>query len=148
MDDVSGVEIVVEQQIAEEELCSLYNAVGWSVYTQDPSRLKAAMDGSHFVVAARLNGRLMGLARCISDGVTIAYLQDVLVHLEIQRRGVGRLLMEACLERFRDIRQMILLTDDRAEQLAFYASLGFSNTRDLKDMPLNAFVRYKGIDLS
>ena len=27
MDDVSGVEIVVEQQVAEEELCNLYNAV-------------------------------------------------------------------------------------------------------------------------
>ena len=146
--DTAGVEIDVGQSISEEDLCGLYNAVGWSVYTQDPSRLKAAIDGSDFVVTARLNGKLMGLARCISDGVTVAYLQDVLVHPEIQRNGVGRLLLKACLKRYRDIRQMILLTDDRAEQFAFYSSLGFSNTRDLKKMPLNAFVRYKDIELS
>ena len=148
MEQKSHFKIQSETDLNAEELCALYNAVHWSIYTKDSSKLKSALDGSHFVVTARHQDELIGLARCICDGVSVAYLQDILVHPDHQRKGIGRSLMLACMEHYNDIRQMILLTDDRAEQLAFYSSLGFSNTRELKKMPLNAFVRYKGIELS
>ena len=83
-----------------------------------------------------------------SDGVTIAYIQDILVDPVHHRKGIGRVLVEACLEHFSELRQIVLLTDDRPEQLQFYSSLGFSNTRNLTNMPLNAFVRFKGVELS
>ena len=137
-----------ETNLTTADLCALYNAVQWSVYTREPNKLKAAVNGSHFVVTARQSNNLIGLARCISDGFSVAYLQDILVHPEHQRKGIGRSLMLSCMAHYKDIRQMILLTDDRPEQLAFYSSLGFSNTRQLTKMPLNAFVRYKGIELS
>jgi hypothetical protein len=66
-----------------------------------------------------------------------------------ERGGCGEHgLVERCMERFEHVRQKVLLTDDRPEQIAFYQSLGFHNTRDLLDTPLNAFVRIEGAKLS
>ena len=62
--------------------------------------------------------------------------------------GLGRALVQDCLDRYAEVRQKVLLTDDRPEQLAFYASLGFSNTRALEVTKLNAFVRIEGAELS
>ena len=129
-------------------ICRLYDAVGWSVYTQDPARLEAAIRGSHRVMVVRESGALIGLIRSISDGVTIAYIQDILVHPDHQRRGIGQAMIQAMLAQYTHIRQKVLLTDDRPEQLAFYASLGFHNTRELVQTPLNAFVIMEGTRLS
>jgi predicted GNAT family N-acyltransferase len=62
--------------------------------------------------------------------------------------GIGRRLMENCLERFDHVRTKVLLTDDEERQHAFYKSLGYKNTRELKKIPLNAFVQMNGIDLA
>lgn len=42
----------------------------------------------------------------------------------------------------------MILTDDEEKQLRFYESLGYKNTKNLSDIPLNAFVKMKGAELS
>lgn len=114
--------------------------MGWTSYTQDPQVLARALRQSGFVWTARDGaGTLIGLVRGVTDDVSILYVQDVLVRPEWQRRGVGWALMEAVLERYAHVMQTVLLTDDGPEQLAFYRSLGFHNTRDLVNTPTNAF---------
>jgi len=130
------------------DLLTLYEAVGWTAYTRQPSSLAQAIASSTFVVTAWEGDRLVGLARCLSDEVAICYLQDVLVHPDFQGAGVGRQLMTSCLERFAAVRTHLLLTDDEPRQRAFYASLGYSNTRELTKVRLNAFVQMKGVDLA
>ncbi|XKH56414.1 GNAT family N-acetyltransferase [Citricoccus nitrophenolicus] len=98
--------------------------------------------GSSCVVAARRDGRLIGLARVISDGATICYLQDVLVHPDAQRTDVGRALVLTALEPYASVRQKVLLTDDDQGQRAFYESLGYQETRDHGAGSLRAFVRF------
>lgn len=136
-------EIVIsaEDRPQRDELVELYDAVGWTTYTADPEQLEAAVRGSSRVVTARYGEQLLGLARVISDGVTIAYLQDVLVRPELQREGVGRALVEAALEPFQQCRQKVLLTDDEPRQRAFYESLGYQEVRDHGAGRLRAFVR-------
>ena len=127
---------------ARDELAELYEAVGWVAYTRDLDALDRALQGSSLVVTARRDGRLVGLARIVSDGATIAYLQDILVRPEEQRRGVGRRLVTAALAPFESVRQKVLLTDDDPGQRAFYESLGFAETHDFDDGSLRAFVRF------
>jgi len=136
------------REVPASDLQQLYRAVGWTTYAEDLPALVAAVKGSHHVVTAWEDGKLIGLARCVSDGISIAYIQDILVEPGSQRRGLGRRLVEDCLSRYAQVRQKVLLTDDRPEQLAFYESLGFSNTRELKTTPLNAFVIIDGTELS
>lgn len=141
---VGAHEIVItaDDRPSREELLSLYDAVGWSSYTTDPDVLKAAVDGSTHVVTARFGDDLLGLARVVSDGASIAYLQDVLVRPELQREGVGKALVSAALEPFGHVRQQVLLTDDEPGQRAFYESLGWSEIRDHGTGSLRAFVRF------
>lgn len=131
--------LIASEILALDELLHLYGAVGWTAYIRDPEELARAFRQSSFVWTARSGGgELVGLVRGLSDDVSILFVQDVLVRPDWQRRGVGRALMEAVLTRYAHVMQTVLLTDDGPEQLAFYESLGFQNTRDLG---LNAFCR-------
>ena len=134
--------------VASTALVELYGSVGWSVYTSSPSKLRKMIQNSSFVQQCWDGNTLVGLARVVSDDVSIMYLQDILVNPTYQRQGLGRGLVERCMERFEHVRQKVLLTDDRPEQIAFYQSLVFHNTRDLLDTRLNAFVRIEGAKLS
>ncbi|KUG51519.1 GNAT family acetyltransferase [Serinicoccus chungangensis] len=142
---MAGHEILIsaDDRPGREELLGLYDAVGWSSYTTDPETLEAAVAGSTRVVTARYGEDLLGLARVISDGATIAYLQDVLVRPELQREGVGRALVVAALEPFSQCRQKVLLTEDEPGQRAFYESLGWTEIRDHEDGRLRAFVQLR-----
>ncbi|MEZ4316430.1 MAG: GNAT family N-acetyltransferase [Myxococcota bacterium] len=133
--------IYADERPGGTELLALYASVGWTAYTSDPARLDRAIRGSAWVRTARVDGTLVGLCRAISDGETICYLQDVLVHPDHQRSGIGRCLVSDCLEAHRELRQLVLMTDDRPEQLAFYASLGLASIDALGSVRLNVFVR-------
>lgn len=141
-------ELLIESPAAVrlDELLPLYEAVGWSVYTAAPALLDAAVKGSSYVVTARRDGRLVGLARALSDDATVCYLQDVLVHPDEHRKGVGRALVEAVSERYRAVRQKVLLTDDEPGQRAFYESLGYVEIRDFGAGTLRGFVRFDRSD--
>lgn len=124
-----------------EELVALYDSVGWHRYTKEPTRLLAAVARSLRVVSARDDGRLVGLARLVGDGLTIVYLQDILVHPDHQRAGLGRALLERVLAPYADVRQKVLITDDEPGQRAFYEAMGFREIRDHAE-PIRAFVRF------
>ncbi|MFC0673705.1 GNAT family N-acetyltransferase [Brachybacterium hainanense] len=136
-----GASVRISAEIpALPDVLALYDAVGWSSYTQEPQTLDAALAGSTRVVTARRDGQLIGLARVLSDRATIAYLQDVLVRPSEQGRGVGRDLVEAALAPFAQLRQHVLLTDAEPGQRAFYEALGLTEVHD-HPAGLRAFVR-------
>lgn len=122
----------------------LYDSVGWSAYTEDPGNLAAALAGSTLLAVARDGADLVGLARVISDGHSICYLQDVLVDPRFQRTGLGRSLVEFVLAPYAHVRQKVLLTDTEPGQKAFYESLGYqqAGANDDGGLPLRAFVRF------
>lgn len=129
-------------ELDQGEVTALYEAVGWSVYTKDPAKLTRAIAGSGRVVGAFEGAELVGLARAVTDGESILYLQDVVVHPKHQRAGLGRALVTALLDAYPGVRQKVLLTDDEAAQKAFYESLGFGDTREVHGGALHAFVRF------
>lgn len=141
-----SIELCSGNDLPLEALLPLYDSVNWSAYTRDPAGLQAAIHNSTFVVTAWREGQLIGLARALSDDISIVYIQDILVRPEAQRGGVGRALLTSLLERFAHVRSAVLVTDNDEKQLRFYASLGFKNTRDLVKTPLNAFVRMANIE--
>lgn len=130
------------KHVARADLVGLYTSVGWSVYASDPDALVRAVEQSSYVVSARdSTGALVGLARAISDDVTICYLQDILVNPIHQRSGLGRALVDNVIEHYAHVRQKVLLTDDEPGQRAFYESMGFIEGHDFSPMPLRAFVQ-------
>ena len=130
------------KQFDGTDLVGLYAKVGWSAYANDPDSLVRAVEQSSYVVSARdSNGTLVGLARAVSDDVSICYLQDILVSSDHQRSGIGRALVERVLERYVHVRQKVLLTDNEPGQRAFYESIGFVEGHDFRPTPLRTFVQ-------
>jgi GNAT superfamily N-acetyltransferase len=125
------------------ELVALYSSVGWTTYTAEPERLELALRQSLRVVTAWNEGLLVGLARVVGDGVSVVYLQDVLVHADHARSGVGTQLVDAVFEPYGNVRQHVLLTDDEPSQRAFYESLGFTEVHDFSPGPLRSFARFQ-----
>lgn len=144
----TGYEIVSGKVPSAAQLLALYEDVGWTSYTRDPEGLRRAVAGSSLVLTVWSSqdgsvsaSRLLGLLRALSDGETICYIQDVLVHPLAQRRGLGGRLIALALEQMRHIRQVVLLTDAEPRQRAFYESAGLTEVRDLAGEGLRAFVR-------
>ncbi|MCJ7726545.1 MAG: GNAT family N-acetyltransferase [Acidimicrobiia bacterium] len=139
------MDLDVVEAVDAGELEGLYRSVGWSAYAADPAALARAVENSTFVVAARIDGELIGLARGLSDDVSVFYLQDVLVRPEWQGKGVGRALLASCLERFRHVRQKVLLTDREDRQHRFYRAAGYREVSEIGDDGLQAFVQIEGL---
>ena len=114
--------ISLNDQFAEDEVVDLYRANVWSP-ADKPALLMAGLRGSHAVVTARIDGRLVGLGNAISDGHLVVYYPHLLVHPDFQRRGVGRQMMLALGGKYADFHQQMLTAD--GEAIGFYESLGF-----------------------
>ena len=125
------MEIREYSQYNEEEMLRLYGAAGWTAYTDDPAALKAGFANSLLTLAAYEDGEFAGIVRAVGDGMTVVLIQDVLVFPQHRRRGVGAALVNALLERFPNVRQIELMTDDTPETVAFYESLGFKKMSDI-----------------
>lgn len=116
-----------DEAINQGSLLALYNNAGWIAYTVKPKELEIAIKNSHYVMIAKDNDKLVGLIRAVGDGMTIIYIQDILVHTDYKRKKIGTTLMLKMLERFKDVRQKVLLTEDNKETRSFYESLGFES---------------------
>ena len=113
--------------ISFEEIFPLYEAVGWTNYTSNPTMLQNALEHSLFLISARdEEGNLIGFLRAVGDGYSIIYIQDIIVLPEYQRQGIGTQLLRQTLEYFKEVYQMILTTDSELKTLAFYESNGFT----------------------
>ena len=120
--------------IDRSALIRLYDAVGWSSYTRRPEDFGPMIRDTWLVISAWDAGELVGLVRVVGDGVTVAYIQDLLVHPAHQRQGIGRALLPEVLAKTPRIRQVYITTDDAAGNshvVALYRSLGFRPTPDL-----------------
>lgn len=126
MNDKENIAYEESSNIEKEELKTLYSDAGWTLYTNDIDRLKDAVTNSLLTITARSNGELVGLIRCVGDGRTIVYIQDILVLNNFKRCGIGTRLVDMVLKKYHDVRQIVLLADDGEDVKAFYESLGFA----------------------
>ena len=108
-----------------DEILYLYKAVGWTNYTSHPEALRTGYAGSLAAWGAFAGDKLVGIVRVVGDGATIVFVQDLIVAPSHQRTGIGTQLMQAVMNRFSDVYQTELLTDDRSGACALYESLGF-----------------------
>ncbi len=60
----------------------------------DEQRISSMCNNANLIVTARLNGRLIGVARSVTDFVYCTYLSDLAVDLKFQKKGIGKRLIE------------------------------------------------------
>lgn len=119
------MEIKEYTEFKVDEIWQLYTQVGWTAYTENMPALEQGYKNSLLVLAAYENEELLGIVRVVGDGATIILVQDILIYPQKQRQGIGTALLKAVLERYADVRQIQLVTDNTPKTVAFYRSLGF-----------------------
>jgi len=113
------------KELSNNDLKKLYLSVQWFAYTDDMGTLKQAISNSLAVVSAWDNDKLVGLTRVVGDGSTIIYVQDLLVHPEYQNKRIGTIMLSMILDKYKQVRQKVLLTDDEPIVRNFYENNGF-----------------------
>ena len=89
----------ITKDLPRTDALALYRAAGW-FGPSDPAPELDAMIANSFAVSAAFDsaGRLIGMARALSDGVSDAYILDVVVDPEFRSQGVGRTIVSRLAE--------------------------------------------------
>lgn len=118
------IEIKQYKNFNKDEIIKLYKSVGWSNYYENPTLLEQAFLHSLYTFGAYDKDKLIGIVRVVGDGHTIIFIQDLLVLPEYQGKKIGTDLMNKILEKYNDIYQIHLATDNTEKTVNFYKSLG------------------------
>lgn len=110
----------------------IYEDAEWHFYLKDETRFKQMFDNALYTLGAYDEDHLVGLVRVIGDNAHILYIQDILVLKSHRRRGIGRTLLKAVMEKFFDVRQKVLITDDVEDTHKFYEACGLTKASDMK----------------
>lgn len=111
-----------------DDIVELYKAGGWWKNTYDKAGIPALIAGSlAFIVAIdEKTGKTVGMGRAISDGVSDAYIQDLVVIASYRGKNIGKKIVqqltEYCLSK--GIVWIGLIAEPGSSR--FYTSLGFT----------------------
>ena len=119
------IKITKETSVSIDDVLHLYQAVGWTNYTNQPQMLAQALTYSLAIYLARDGEKIVGLVRLIGDDFSLVFVQDLIVLPSYQRQGIGSALMKQALADYKDVYQVQLATDESEKTLGFYRSLGF-----------------------
>ena len=108
-----------------EDVLHLYQAVGWTNYTNQPQMLEQALSHSLVIYLALDGDAVVGLIRLVGDGFSSVFVQDLIVLPTYQRQGIGSALMKQALGDFKGAYQVQLVTEQTEKNVRFYRSIGF-----------------------
>jgi len=120
------VTIQRESAVTVDEFIDVLNASGLGERrpVDDPPRLATMLKETDLIITARSDGRLIGIARSITDFAYCCYLSDLAVAREFQSQGIGEKLMNQT-QRHLDPRATLILLSAPAA-VEYYPKIGFT----------------------
>lgn len=106
-----------------KEIEDLREAVGWDRSGETYARI--LQQHYAYYTARSVNGKLVGYVSVLSDGITNAFLLDLMVHSDHQRTGLGSHLVKRSIRDMKQagVRCIQVTFDDHLESL--YSECGF-----------------------
>lgn len=114
----------IDSPVSGKAIADLRESVGWN-------RLEAEFSHpllrDYFSISCWDDANLVGYLSVVSNGVTDAYIQDVMVTPAFQKKGIGTRLMEHALDKLKkeEIYMVSLIYGDESLR-AYYEKFGFS----------------------
>lgn len=110
--------------VSARTLADLRQSVGWNGMERELADVRLH---NAFHLCCFDENRLIGYSAVVSNGVTDAYIQDLMVHPDYQQQGIGRQLMQRTLERLRNEGvYMVSVIYGDAELQKYYEEFGFT----------------------
>jgi len=119
--------------IEADQLAELFLSVDW-FSGKFPEKLKIAFMNASKVISAWDNEKLVGLIRCLDDGIWQATIDCLLVNPEYQGRGIASTLLKMILEDCKEFLYVDVLPDQSKAQ--FYLKHGFEVTEERQPLQI------------
>ena len=125
---LASVEIEVVKEADLEQILTLYKQAGWwnePIDEKSYERTRRIISETFCFVIALYQDRIVGMGRSISDGVSDAYIQDVVVDKDFRRQGIGEAIIHRIVQFLpeHNIKWIALISEPGSEE--FYQQLGF-----------------------
>ena len=114
---------IVETDVDPHEVADLYRRSGISRPFDDLDRLTQMLQHANLKISARDQGRLVGLARALTDFSYCCYVSDLAVDRDHQQQGIGKELLATLQEKLGDEVMVCLLS--APEAMSYYPKAGF-----------------------
>ena len=114
------------------DMSTVYDFLSRSYWAKTrPREYTDAAFANSLVFGVYENGRMVGMARVVTDYCIVAYLCDVFIHEDYRGGGLGKRLMQSMLEHpnLKHIRRWLLATDDAH---GLYRQFGFEPLTDVE----------------
>ena len=134
--DKEAIEFKFVKSWPNQEIVDLYKAGGWWKEEYDPSGIDNLIKGSFaFIVAIdKKNDKAIGMGRIISDGVSDAYFQDIIVLPEYRKQSIGKKITEALIKHCLSKKIFWIGLIAEPGQEGFYELLCFKNMKNYVPM--------------
>lgn len=122
-----NLKIKIIKNIKVEQIIDLYKEAGWwdEDDEKNPIKVRKIIKGSNIFIGAFIENKLVGMARVLSDGISDAYIQDVIVKENYRKKGIGKKLIIFLLNylKKKQINWIGLISTPSSKE--FYKKLGF-----------------------
>ncbi len=115
----------LKKELPSDELHRLFMSVGWSDGSETPDmreKFNLPFKNSTLVVSAWIGDKLIGVVRVLSDQVVRSVIYDLVVDPEFQGKGIGRELIERCIQHFPHSEWLVQTEENTA---VYYEKIGF-----------------------
>ena len=75
------------------ELLNLFEQTSWAA-NRNKADVEFLLQNTKIFVVIRMHGKVIGFGRAISDGVYRGLLDDIVVHRDYRKSGIGTLIVE------------------------------------------------------
>lgn len=120
------VQYQLEPELQAEEFVDLLvrSTLGERRPIDEPATIERMLRNADLIVTARIDGKLVGVSRALSDFAYCTYLSDLAVDQAYQRRGIGRELIRRTHEAAGKNTSLILLAAPKAR--TYYPHIGMT----------------------
>ena len=112
------------ETVSAKALSDLRESVGWNRMEDEYNN---PLMTSYYHIAVYEDGKLVGYIDSVSNGVTDAYIQDLMVHPDYQGKGLGTELMNQMIAYLKENRIYIISVVFEESLKPFYDRFGFSS---------------------
>ncbi|HWG41485.1 MAG TPA: GNAT family N-acetyltransferase [Gemmataceae bacterium] len=122
-----AIEYIVNKPITVDEFIELLHnsSLGQRRPVNDRSCIQGMLENANLLVTARHEGKLVGVARSVTDFHYCCYLSDLAVGSAFQRRGIGKQLIRLTRAELGERCTLILLAAPAA--VDYYPHLNFEH---------------------